>query len=181
MGTAEFVDGNALLDELAENDDVEVLSAPRLTCFNAQRAEIFSGTRVSAVVDFSVRREDGGHIVDPKIEEVESGAKIGIRPVVSLDRRFVTLVLDCRLVTPMPSPVPPPLEAAPGIATREVREFRLRRSATVPDGRSFFLGLGDTSGSGKSRMALLVSAKPFDLEGDLRRRKGDDTGLEEDE
>jgi len=172
MGNAEFLDGADLLAEWTGREGVEVVSAPRLTCYDAQRAEIFSGTKVSTVVDFTVRREDGGRIVDPVVEEILSGVKIGIRPVASLDRRFVTLVLDCHLVTPMPAPDPAPLSAAPGIATREVREFRLRRSATLPDGKALLLGLGDTSGSG-TRLALLVTATVFDLESDISPREGE--------
>ena len=55
---------------------------------------------------------------------------------------------------------------APGIATREVRELRLRRSATIPDGQALLLGLGERSGAGR-HLAMLVTAKAFDLEEEL--------------
>ena len=63
-----------------------VLTAPRVTCFNTQRAYITVSTRSNFVRSYD---SDG----NPEIGQVNDGIVLEVQPFVSADRRYITLEL----------------------------------------------------------------------------------------
>jgi len=63
------------------------LTAPRLTVFNTQRAHMFVAEQQSYVADYDV----SGGIYDPIIRQFLQGVVFEVRPIVSSDRRYITL------------------------------------------------------------------------------------------
>jgi len=78
---------NALFSAVLKKRKGTILSAPRLTCFNTQRANF------QAVTNFNYIRSinsDG----EPEIGNVPDGIIFDVQPFVSTDRRYITLVLQ---------------------------------------------------------------------------------------
>ena len=83
---------NAFVTSILKRRKGSVLMAPRLTCFNTQRANF------QAVTNFNyVRRinSDG----EPEIGNVPEGIIFDVQPFVSADRRYITLVLQPQMRT----------------------------------------------------------------------------------
>jgi type II secretory pathway component GspD/PulD (secretin) len=68
-----------------------VMQAPKLTVFNAQKANISVTEERFFVTDLKVIHEKGQAVVVPKNEAFTTGFRFAVQPVVSADRRFVTV------------------------------------------------------------------------------------------
>lgn len=86
LGSSKF---SAILHATERNQQGRVLQAPELTCLNGQRAHAFFGRQLGYIADYEV--SDGDY--DVVIEVVSVGTSIDIRPLVSADRKYVTLEL----------------------------------------------------------------------------------------
>jgi len=83
---------NALFDAVVKRRKGTILSAPRLTCFNTQRANF------QAITNFNYIRSinsDG----EPEIGNVPDGIIFDVQPFVSSDRRYITVVLQPQMRT----------------------------------------------------------------------------------
>ncbi len=78
---------NWILTASEEEVDINVLQAPSVTCFNNQRANAQFLQQFSYIQSYDVV---GGNF-DPKIAVLNFGTTIDLRPVVSADRKFVTV------------------------------------------------------------------------------------------
>jgi len=83
---------NALLQAVAKRRKGTILSAPRLTCFNTQRANFQAITNYNYIRSIN---SDG----EPEIGNVPDGIIFDVQPFVSTDRRFITLVLQPQMRT----------------------------------------------------------------------------------
>jgi type II secretory pathway component GspD/PulD (secretin) len=72
-----------------------ILTAPRLTVFNTQRAHMFVAEQQSYVADYDI----SGGIYDPIIRQFLQGVVFEVRPIVSSDRRYITLEMRPTLAT----------------------------------------------------------------------------------
>ncbi|HHN45984.1 MAG TPA: hypothetical protein ENN09_00955 [Planctomycetes bacterium] len=72
-----------------------VLTAPRLTVFNTQRAHMFVAEQQAYVADYDV----SGSAYDPIIRQFLQGVVFEVRPIVSSDRRYITLEMRPTLAT----------------------------------------------------------------------------------
>jgi len=135
---------------LAVRENQSTLTAPRLTVFNTQRAHMFIARQQSYVADYDI----SGDSYDPVIRQFLVGVVLDVKPIVSSDRRYVTLELR------------PTVTDLVNFATRQIDSFsvnnganvnvlvnlsfpiqfpelsirRVRTTATVPDGGILLIG-----------------------------------------
>ena len=77
-----------LVISAAENEgDVQVVEHPSLTCFNGQRANASFMNQYAYISDYAVVSSN----LDPTISVLTFGNIIDVRPVVSSDRKYITL------------------------------------------------------------------------------------------
>ena len=135
---------NALVDGMLKRRKGSVLTSPRLTCFNTQRANLQSVTNFNYVRRVSA---DG----EPEIGNVPEGIIFDVQPFVSADRRYITLVLQPQIRTLINRNFQAQSEgfdfsvSAAGTSLRAVNlpETELRSLATtvtVPDGGTLLVG-----------------------------------------
>jgi Flp pilus assembly secretin CpaC/tetratricopeptide (TPR) repeat protein len=80
------------------------LTAPSLTVYNTQRANLTVVNQISFVQDFDVEVAQTAFIADPVIGVIQDGLTLDVRPTVSNDRQYITLELRptiANLVTPI--------------------------------------------------------------------------------
>ena len=77
----------AFIHMLNQRQAGTILTAPRLTVFNTQRAHMFVAEQQSYVADYDV----SGGIYDPIVRQFLQGVVFEVRPIVSSDRRYITL------------------------------------------------------------------------------------------
>ena len=84
IGTAQI---NAVLTAAETEGDGQVLEHPTLSCFNGQRANARFMNQYAYISDYEVVSSN----LDPKIKVLNFGNIIDMRPVVSSDRKYITL------------------------------------------------------------------------------------------
>ncbi|MBN8524228.1 MAG: hypothetical protein J0M02_02705 [Planctomycetes bacterium] len=86
LGSSKF---SAILHATERNQQGRVLQAPELTCMNGQRAHAFFGRQVAYIADYEISNNRYDLVVDV----LNTGVSIEVRPLVSADRKYVTLEL----------------------------------------------------------------------------------------
>ncbi len=140
----------AFIRALAVRENSSTLIAPRLTVFNTQRANMFVARQQSYVADYEI----SGDSYDPVVRQFLVGVVLDVKPIVSSDRRYVTLELR------------PTVTTLVNFVTRQIDTFtvnsgaqvnviimlsfpiqfpelsitRVRTTATVPDGGIMLIG-----------------------------------------
>lgn len=131
-----------------------VLTAPKLTLFNTQRGNFRISNQMAYVRDYDVQIATAAVALDPIVDVVSDGISLDVRPIVSADRRFVTLELRPTIATLFPPPpgiftittnvtVPgaPITDALPvTIETPIINIQRIRTTVIVPDRGTLLLG-----------------------------------------
>ncbi|MEA5612282.1 hypothetical protein [Nodularia spumigena] len=85
------------LDDIQVDRRSVILTAPRLTFTNGQRAFITVATSQTFVSDLTPITSDGSVAFDPEIDVVSAGVVLDLDGVVSADRRYVTLTVRTAL------------------------------------------------------------------------------------
>lgn len=80
---------SALLSAVHSNAQGRVMQAPELVCLNGQQANVFFGNQLAYISDYEVVSSN----YDPVIAVLNLGVMLEARPLVSADRKFVTLEL----------------------------------------------------------------------------------------
>ena len=119
-------------------------AAPRLLVFNTARANITVLNQVAYVQDFDVEIAQGASIADPIIDVIQDGVILDVRPVVSADRRFITMELRPTILS-LTLPIPTfttTLGAGLPVSIQQpsVTLQRVRTTVTLPDGGTVLLG-----------------------------------------
>ena len=78
---------NAVLTAAETEGDMQVVEHPSLTCFNGQRANASFMNQYAYISDYEVVSSN----LDPTITVLTFGSIIDVRPVVSSDRKYITL------------------------------------------------------------------------------------------
>jgi type II secretory pathway component GspD/PulD (secretin) len=78
---------NAIFSAVEEETDATILSHPQITCFNGQRANAAFIRQYAYIADYEV--VSGNY--DPVIEVLNYGDMLDVRPVISSDRKYVTM------------------------------------------------------------------------------------------
>ena len=147
---------SAMFSAFEQETDAQILEHPSITCFNGQRAHTAFIHQYAYISDYDIVN----YAYDPKIEVLNFGNILDVRPVVSSDRKYITMEIRPTSVLPVQffvetiiAPriqasgnfivifgfVPYPLE----LPEVEVRE--LRSTVMMPDKGTLLVG-GFTSG-----------------------------------
>lgn len=134
----------AILRAVSKSSTSEVIHAPNLTVYNGQRAHINVLNHISYVKDFEVEIAQGAVIADPIVAILRNGPQLDVRPVVSSDRRFVTMeVRPTLLDLVLPIQIFRTSLAVGNEVELQLPEMhiqRLRTTVTIPDGSTLMLG-----------------------------------------
>ena len=82
-----------ILRAVEKSERLQQITASRITVYNTQRANVSVLNQVSYVQDYEVEIAQASNIANPVIQTIQDGVVLDVRPVVSADRRFVTLEL----------------------------------------------------------------------------------------
>jgi type II secretory pathway component GspD/PulD (secretin) len=133
-----------ILRAVQKTERIEEISAPRLTVYDTQRANVSVMKQNSYVQDFDVEIAQAAAIGDPIIQTIRDGIILDVRPIVSADRRFITMELRptvADLVRPIPT-FQTSLATGPPVTIQvpELAIQRVRTTVTMPDGGTLLLG-----------------------------------------
>jgi len=128
-----------------KKQEARVLQAPNLTVYNTQRANITLINQLAFIQDFDVEVAQTAFIADPIVSIIQDGLALDVRPVVSNDRRYVTLQLQPTIAT-LKRPIPTfttSLGAFTTPVTLQLPELTLQKAQTtvrVPNGGTLLIG-----------------------------------------
>jgi Flp pilus assembly secretin CpaC len=133
-----------ILRAVQKSDRSEQITAPRLLVYNNSRASMSVLRHTSYIRDFEVEIAQASAIANPVVDVVRDGVVLDVRPVVSADRKFITMELRptvMRLETPIPTftttlGVGQPVTIQLPTTTLQ----RVRTTVTMPDGGTMMLG-----------------------------------------
>jgi type II secretory pathway component GspD/PulD (secretin) len=127
----------------AENENV-VVSAPRMTLFNGQRAYVLASTQQPYVQDYAAIARGGEVRYEPAMGIAEMGVLTDIQATVSADRHYATLTIHPKLTTLVGmNTLPWPGRPAGSNLTVQVPDMKtteMRTTVSVPDGGTVLLG-----------------------------------------
>jgi len=93
LATLDDTQLSAVLWLIKKTGRAEIIMAPRLTAFNTQRAHLTVVQQQSYIKDFDVEVAQSAYIADPQIGVIQTGVVLDVRPIISNDRRYITLEL----------------------------------------------------------------------------------------
>ena len=152
-----------ILRAVSKSERVELVSQPRILVTNTGRANLSVLNQVVYVKDFDVEIAQAASIAYPIIDVVQDGVILDVRPVVSADRRFITLELRPTIAT-LQRPI---AEAVTTLGSQnsvtiqlpEVQIQRVRTSIPMPDGSTVLLGGLKTSDKKDQRSGVPILNK----------------------
>jgi len=83
----------AILRAVEKSSQSNIIEAPSVTVYNGQRAHLTAITNTAYVKDFDPEVAQASVIAEPIIDVVQEGVILDVKPVVSSDRRFITMEL----------------------------------------------------------------------------------------
>ncbi len=134
----------AILRAVQKYERINEVTAPSLLVYNTQRANLQITTQVAYVKDFDVEIAQASVVADPVVDIIKEGVVLDVRPIVSNDRRFITLELRPTVAT-LTRPIrsfTTSLGTGPSV-TFEVPELKkesLKTTVVMPDGGTLLLG-----------------------------------------
>ena len=129
---------------MQKSERVQLVTAPRILVHNTGRANLSILNQVAYLQDFDVEIAQAASIADPIVAVIQDGVILDVRPVVSADRRFITLELR-----PTVAILKRPIEErvttlgsqnSVTIMLPEVEIQRVRTSVPLPDKGTVLLG-----------------------------------------
>lgn len=142
-----FVDNpevNAIIRAVRKRERATLLTAPRLTVHNTQRAHVSVMNEIAYIRDFDTNVATGVAVADPVVDVIRDGIVLDVRPTISSDRRYITMELRPTLATllrPIPTFTTSLGVGTPvAIQTPQLTLQRMRTTVTIPDGGSFVIG-----------------------------------------
>jgi Flp pilus assembly secretin CpaC len=82
-----------LLRAVSNKKHANFLVAPMVTCFNTQRANVAVLTQQAYIRDLTAVTQSGAGLFDPEIGYIQTGISLDVRPIVSHDRKYITMDL----------------------------------------------------------------------------------------
>ncbi len=178
---------NFLLRATQANTNTTILTAPRVTLFNGQRAYVLVATQRAYVSNLTPTVANNAVAFAPTVSVVSSGVLLDVQATVSSDRKYVTLTLRPQLAqlldlfsftfttgapaptptptpapTPTPTPVPPATAGTGLIQEPELQITEVRTSVSVPDGGTLLLGGQTLAGETQKEVGVPILSKiPF--------------------
>jgi len=133
-----------ILRAVSKSERLEIVTAPRIVVHNAARGNLSVLNQVAYVSDFDIEIAQAASIADPIIAVIQDGVILDVRPVVSADRRFITLEMRptiAQLTRPIEErPTSTGTQNTVNIQLPEVEIQRVRTSIPIPDGGTVLLG-----------------------------------------
>ena len=136
---------SAVIKAVEKTQSGRTLTAPTITVFNTQRANLTVVNQLSYIQDFDVEVAQTSFIADPIIGVIQDGLTLDVRPTVSNDRHYITLELQ-PTVAKLSEPIPTFATTLGSSFTPviiQLPELRLQRARTtvrLPDGGSIVIG-----------------------------------------
>ena len=121
------------------------LTAPSVTVYNTQRANLTVVNQRAYIQDFDVEVAQTSYIADPIIGVLQSGLTLDVRPTVSNDRKYITLELQptvANLIEPI-TQFSTRLASTSTPVVIELPELQIQKARTtvrIPDGGSIVIG-----------------------------------------
>ncbi|MFT7484327.1 MAG: type II secretory pathway component GspD/PulD (secretin)/tetratricopeptide (TPR) repeat protein [Candidatus Paceibacteria bacterium] len=164
-----------ILRAVSKSERVELVSNPRILISNTGRSNLTVLNQVTYVKDFDVEIAQAASIADPIVDVIQDGVILDVRPVVSADRRFITLELR-PTIAELKRPIRQVTttlgsQASVTIELPELEIQRIRTSIPMPDGATVMLGGLKTSGTKDYRSGVPILNK-IPLISMLFERKG---------
>lgn len=164
-----------ILRAVSKSERIELVSNPRILISNTGRANLTVLSQVVYVKDFDVEIAQAASIADPIIDTVQDGVILDVRPVVSADRRFITLELR-PTIADLQRPIREVSttlgsQASVTIQLPELEVQRVRTSIPMPDGSTVLLGGLKVSDKKDYRSGVPILNK-IPLVSTLMERKG---------
>ncbi|MEY2981341.1 MAG: hypothetical protein RL562_1568 [Planctomycetota bacterium] len=138
------VELEVILRAVQKNERSEEIVAPRLLVYNNSRAHMQALRHTSYIRDFDVEIAQAAAVANPVVDVVRDGVVLDVRPVVSADRRYITMELRPTVMSlqfPIPTFTTTLGAGQPvSIQTPNVTLQSVRTTVTMPDGGSILLG-----------------------------------------
>jgi type II secretory pathway component GspD/PulD (secretin) len=141
------------LDGVQGDQRSNIMQAPKVTLLNGQIGNVDCTDKQKFVTGLEVVQRDGQAVAVPKTEEVVTGFHMTACPVVSADRRFVTVNLDVNQTDLASAAVPlcpvtvqikddqgKPQPFTQLLQQPKVNTLRIQKTLTIPDGGTVLLG-----------------------------------------
>ncbi|MCA8916150.1 MAG: hypothetical protein KDB90_12130 [Planctomycetes bacterium] len=129
---------NAVIIAVQKRKKARVLTAPRLSAFNTQRANITIVNQIPYVQDFELNSATSAAIANPVIDTILDGMVLDVKPTVSNDRRFITIEVQPTVAElTLPIPTFTTTLGPTSSVTIQIPEIKLQTVQTtvrVPDG-----------------------------------------------
>jgi tetratricopeptide (TPR) repeat protein len=129
---------------VSKQERVEEITAPQLLLYNTQRGNLTVTNQISYIRDFEVEIAQAAAVADPVVGVVKDGIVLDVRPVVSADRKFITMELRptvANLSLPIPTFTTTLGVGQPiSIQLPTLRVQKVRTTVTIPDGGTLMLG-----------------------------------------
>ncbi len=144
---------NAIIRASQEQRAARIVTAPKVTASNGQRVHVSVITQRSYVQDYELVSGGTGLVVsevaDPVIDTFQDGVVLDVRPVISHDRRYITVDVQPTLASLINGVISTvtislgTLNNAASLVEIDLPEISLQQaftSVTVPDGGTVLLG-----------------------------------------
>ncbi|NCF55746.1 MAG: hypothetical protein GWP41_05715 [Planctomycetia bacterium] len=144
---------NAIVRASQEERSARIVTAPKVTASNGQRVHVSVITQRSYVQDYELVSGGTGLVVsevaDPVIDTFQDGVVLDVRPVISADRRYITVDVRPTLASLINGVISTvtiswgTLSSAASLVEIDLPEISLQQaftSVTVPDGGTVLLG-----------------------------------------
>ncbi|MGH7142845.1 MAG: hypothetical protein ACREJ2_01780 [Planctomycetota bacterium] len=139
---------NAYIHAVHATENTATVFAPRLTIRNGQRAYVVVARQEAYIRDYNTN----GQLLQPVVDSVVEGVALDVRPIVSYDRRYVTLDMNPTLSQivkirqiPISNLIIDQLTGTPIGAVTSIIEapqlfmHKVRTSAMIPDGGVLYI------------------------------------------
>ncbi|MBP9891517.1 MAG: hypothetical protein KBG84_06385 [Planctomycetes bacterium] len=129
---------NAVITAVQKRKKARLLTAPRLSAFNTQRANITIVNQIPYIRDFELGTSTSAAIANPVVDTILDGMVLDVKPTVSNDRRFITIevqptIADLLLPIPTFTTTLGPTSAVT-IQIPEIKVQTVQTTVRVPDG-----------------------------------------------
>lgn len=134
-----------LLRAVEKTQDVQVMNSQVLTVLNNERANVAVINQTSYIRDFDVEVAQAAFIADPKVDVIQDGIVLDVRPTITHDRKHIVLSLQptvAELLRPIPT-FTTSLSGQTTPVTLQLPQLTVKSFATtaqVPDGGSVLIG-----------------------------------------
>lgn len=163
-----------ILRAVEKSQGVRQITAPRITVYDRQRAEVSMLEQISYVEDYDIEVAGDAFLGDPIVGVASEGLVLDVRPILSEDRKHVSLELGA-MHAEIRKPIPEHVVDCRGVvAGQKVRiqvpqtDLRhLRVSSTLPSGGTLLIRTQMTLGEGPDTVKcfVLVRATVVEMDG----------------